>query len=551
MLITLLKFARPHAWPLSLSLLCRVLNQLGTIAMLVVAGQYTQQLFANTQPELFAQLVWPLLWIGGSKAFCRYVEQLSGHNAAFRIQEDFRNRVYWSLEQQAPENISQLSSGELTSRVVADIERVEVFYAHTIIPVLSAFVVSCSLIILTWCWYGFDFAVGLAILLVITGGAIPFLHIRRSLVSGHGLRHQFGKLNATLTDIVNGISEIQNWAAIDYFQQKVQQQGVLLQKHHRELAVRNGIKDATTDLTISLGFIIIVFIACRQTTAVSSQWLALLCLYAGAFGPVLALTRTFEDLAQTFPSCRRVLALISIPQVKAETTEVTRAIQAQESALLEISVANYGHQLSAPLIIQSCQWKLKLGEYHLLQGESGSGKTSLLQLLGGAHLSAQAEVYYQGNRVDENIREQLWCDITYVPQQAVILPASLRHNLCLDKIMSDEELRDVLKLMSLDSWLDNLPQGLDTELGLYGARVSGGEGQRIALARALLRDTKIYLLDEAYGALDQETEMVVRQALQYFWQNKLVVEVSHQPQGFPVNTQHWYLGNGELHRLNK
>ncbi len=153
MMGTLLKFAKPHQLPLALSLLCRVLNQLGTISILVVSGWYAQQLFDGNAPQLWSQLMWPLLWIGIGKAFCRYIEQLSGHNAAFRIQEDFRNKVYWQLEQQAPDNIGELSSGELTARVVSDIERVEVFYAHTIIPVLSAVIVSSFVV-----GYGLDYA---------------------------------------------------------------------------------------------------------------------------------------------------------------------------------------------------------------------------------------------------------------------------------------------------------------------------------------------------------------------------------------------------------
>ncbi len=229
MIYRLLKLAQPHLAPLALSLLCRVLNQLGTIAILVVAGLYAQKLFdapsLESLPEHFwPQLIWPLLWIGIGKAFCRYIEQLSGHNAAFRIQETLRNHMYWQLESQAPDNIQALSTGDLTAKVVSDIERIEVFYAHTIVPVMSAMIVSLCVT-----FYGYQIAGGTALvlfgLLLVVGLIIPGWHLFKSKAVGANLRRDFGRFNATLTDIVGGTGEIQNWHAMPFFQQKVAEHG--------------------------------------------------------------------------------------------------------------------------------------------------------------------------------------------------------------------------------------------------------------------------------------------------------------------------------------
>lgn len=220
MINQLLNLAKPHLAPLGLSLLCRILNQLGTIAILVVAGQYAQELFLGQQPvSIWPQLLWPLLWIGIGKAICRYIEQLSGHNAAFRIQEDLRNQVYWRLEQQAPDNIHDLSTGDLTARVVSDIERIEVFYAHTIVPVLSALVVSL-LVTAYGYWLVGPAAIVLGLLLLVIGGVLPAWHLNRSAKLGQNIRDQFGLLNTLLTDVVSGFNEIQNWSAMAFFSAK-------------------------------------------------------------------------------------------------------------------------------------------------------------------------------------------------------------------------------------------------------------------------------------------------------------------------------------------
>lgn len=546
MIRTLLNLARPHLWPLMISLLCRVMNQIGTIAILVVAGHYAQALFTGEASAIWEQLLWPLLWIGISKAVCRYAEQLSGHNAAFRIQEDLRNRIYWQLEQQAPDNIHALSTGELTARVVSDIERIEVFYAHTIVPVLSAVLVSLMVTLYGYQLAGTMAAVSLLSLLALVGAAIPIYHLHRHGELGQNIRQQFGQLNVTLTDVVTGINEIQNWQAMPFFKQQVVKQGAALQQSHSALARRNGIKDAMTDGVIGLGFVGLLVVAWWQEGSIMLTALPVLCLYAGAFGPVLALTRTFEDLPQTFPACRRVLAMLQ-PTVCDDINPIkSDFIPADDSPLIAVSSLSHRYPNSSHWLFKDLSLTLSSSHHMVIQGESGSGKTSLLRYLAGVYVCQESPVTLKGHPMTELSRIELWQQISYVPQQTIIFPASLRHNLSLGQRYSDAMLLEVLQLVCLEPMFHLLANGLDTELGLNGARVSGGEAQRIALARAILRDTPIYLLDEAFSALDKTTEATIRQRLTHRWKDKLVVEVAHQPKGLSEYCELWKMQDGRL-----
>nr|WP_321277665.1 ABC transporter ATP-binding protein [uncultured Vibrio sp.] len=549
MINQLLHLARPHMMPLGLSLVCRVLNQLGTIAILVVAGQYAQHLFLGQPASIWPQLLWPLLWIGVSKAICRYVEQLSGHNAAFRIQEDLRNQVYWQLEQQAPDNIHDLSTGDLTARVVSDIERIEVFYAHTIVPVLSALVVSL-LVTAYGYWLTGSVAIVLCLLLLVVGGVLPAWHLGRNSNLGQDIRSQFGQLNTLLTDVVSGFNEIQNWSAMAFFQRKVTDQGQALQRLHNTLAVRNGIKDALTDLVIGSGFIALIVMAWWQGEPPS---LTALCLYAGAFGPVLALTRTFEDLPQTFPACRRVLAILEAETEPSTTpsADISAPVGSNSDALLRVDGLSHRYSATADWLFEDLSLSLSAGTHLVIQGQSGSGKTSLLRYLAGIYLSEASPLCFKGEAITRLNREAAWLQISYVPQQSVIFPASLRYNLSLGAHYSDEKLMQALRLVCLEPMFFALTDGLDTELGLNGTRLSGGEAQRIALARAWLRDTPVYLLDEAFSALDKQTERVIRQRLSQDWQDKLVVEVAHQPQGLNPHSERWLMKDGQFTPLNE
>ena len=549
MINQLLHLAKPHMMPLGLSLVCRVLNQLGTIAILVVAGQYAQHLFLGQPVSIWPQLLWPLLSIGIGKAICRYVEQLSGHNAAFRIQEDLRNQVYWRLEHQAPDNIHDLSTGDLTARVVSDIERIEVFYAHTIVPVLSALVVSL-LVTAYGYWLTGSVAIVLCLLLLVVGGVLPAWHLGRNSNLGQDIRSQFGQLNTLLTDVVSGFNEIQNWSAMAFFQRKVTKQGQALQRLHNTLAVRNGIKDALTDLVIGSGFIALIVMAWWQGEPLS---LTALCLYAGAFGPVLALTRTFEDLPQTFPACRRVLAILEAETEPSTTpsADISAPVGSNSAALLRVDGLSHRYSATADWLFEDLSLSLSAGTHLVIQGQSGSGKTSLLRYLAGIYLSAASPLCFKGEAITRLNREAAWLQISYVPQQSVIFPASLRYNLSLGAHYSDEKLIQALRLVCLEPMFFALADGLDTELGLNGTRLSGGEAQRIALARAWLRDTPVYLLDEAFSALDKQTERVIRQRLSQDWQDKLVVEVAHQPQGLNPNCERWLMKDGQLNPLSE
>lgn len=542
MIKTLLRLAKPHLAPLTLSLLCRVFNQLGTIAILVVAGHYAQRLFAVHSMAIWEQLIWPLLLIGVGKAACRYVEQLSGHNAAFRIQEDLRNQVYWQLEAQAPDNIQDLSTGELTARVVSDIERIEVFYAHTIVPVLSALLVSLLVTIYGY-WLVGPAAMVLFGLLLAVGAALPVWHLKRNGLLGQGIRGQFGQLNALLTDVMSGFSEVQNWSAMPFFQRKVTKQGQELQQLHNRLAIRNGTKDALSDVLISSSFLAMLCVAWLTGEALS---LSALCLYAGAFGPVLALTRTFEDLPQTFPACRRVIAMLDVKSSTELCTSNATPSSVNSDVLLSVEQLSHRYQNAPEKIFEGVSLSLSAGRHLVIQGESGSGKTSLLRYLAAIYLSESAPLRLKGQAITMKNREAAWLQTSYIPQQSVIFPASLRYNLSLGGNYSDEKLMQALRLVCLESMYGALAKGLDTELGINGARLSGGEAQRIALARAWLRNTPIYVLDEAFSALDKNTERVIRHNLAQDWRDKLIIEVAHQPQGLNPQCERWLMKEGQL-----
>ncbi len=559
LLKTLLFFAKPHKMALLLSLLCRVLNQLGTIAMLVIAGYYAQQLFSGIEVALWTEVLPLLVVIGVVKAACRYLEQVIGHSAAFSIQEDFRNRIYWQLERHAPGNIGELSSGELIARVVSDIERIEVFYAHAVVPVLSAII--CTLLMFVFsCWFfSWQFAVGHLLLLLMVGALLPTWHFIKQYQTGAQLRATFGQFSQVSTDIIKGASEIQNWQAMDFYQKKIAMQGVKLQQKHNRLALFNGLKDANTDLLIASGFLLLLtlsYLTSTQLISVDNEWvlqlftLPLLCFYAASFGPVLALTRTFEDLPQSIPSCVRVLKLLedgflTANKPRAKSTSAVEAVNSEVNSLLRFEQVSFAYKTDSPLL-DKVSFSINSGEQVLIEGESGVGKTTLLQLATAIIDTSHGQVLIKGQPFTPKNRSSLWQSISYVPQKAVIFPASLRHNLCLGALCSDQHLHKILALVCLTDFFNKQPQGLDSQLGLSGSSISGGEAQRISLARALLRATDIYILDEAFSALDKQTEVTIRANLVPFFQDKALLEVAHKANGITTACQRWSLQNGGL-----
>ena len=187
--------------------------------------------------------------------------------------------------------------------------------------------------------------------------------------------------------------------------------------------------------------------------------------------------------------------------------------------------------------------EVKAGETIGIIGISGGGKSTLLKLLSGLYTPQTGNVEVQGARIPIDIRR----NVAMVMQNAMLFPASIKENITCGHDMSEETVIQACEAAQMSEWILTLPEGIDTFVGERGGQVSGGQAQRIAIARAIAKNTPVVLLDEATSALDSETGNAVATALDNLMKNKTVVSVSHQPEMLTNCTRIYRLEGGRLY----
>ena len=193
---------------------------------------------------------------------------------------------------------------------------------------------------------------------------------------------------------------------------------------------------------------------------------------------------------------------------------------------MSIYVENVYFSYGDNRVLNDINLKVQTGESIGIIGVSGGGKTTLLKLLSGLYMVQEGIIDVHGARRPEDIRR----NVSLVMQNSLLFPASIRDNITCGHPMSDNKIREACDAAQLTDWIASLPEGLDTFVGERGGKVSGGQAQRISIARAIAKDAPVILLDEATSALDNDTGSAVVSALRNLTKGKTVVSVSHKPE---------------------
>ena len=210
---------------------------------------------------------------------------------------------------------------------------------------------------------------------------------------------------------------------------------------------------------------------------------------------------------------------------------------------MSIQVENLSFAYGSNQVLSDINLTVGAGQKIGIMGVSGGGKTTLLKLLSGLYSVQSGIVTIQGMRKPEDIRKQ----VAMVMQSAMLLPASIKDNITCGHPVSDDAIKEACDAAQLKDWIATLPEGMDTFVGERGGKVSGGQAQRIAIARAIVKSAPVILLDEATSALDGETSRAVLDALERLTAGKTVVSVNHRPEALIGYDRVYRLEGGRLY----
>lgn len=527
----LLALMRPLTGTMAFSATMRVLNQLLNIALLAVGAYAVARLLSAPQGAGAGRWLGLMVLLGLFKGLTRYLEQFSGHSVAFHLLALLRNRVYAALEPLAPAALLEARGGDLVSRAVADVDRIEIFYAHTIAPVIAAVLVSAAALAgLAWLggpapalWQG-------AALLGI-GLVLPLLAARAGAPVGSRTRAAVGELSAHVAEGIQGLRELLGADAGERRLQALDQRSRALAAVQQRQAAVSGLQDAGVDLLVATGLGGVLVWGLTQVQAGALELPALvvmLAVTAGSFGPALAVSGVVHELNQVLPSARRLFELMDRPPVVRD--KAPGPVAALGPASLRFEDVHFRYP-SAPAawVHRGLGLEVQPGQTVALVGQSGSGKSSAVHLLLRFWDPERGRVSLGGHDVRSLPLEQLRAQVAVVSQHTYLFNVSIADNIRLGRPAATEaEVEQAARLADLHDFVAGLPRGYQTRVGELGTRVSGGQRQRLAIARAFLKDAPVLVLDEATSNLDPESELRIREALRRLGERRTTLIITHR-----------------------
>lgn len=454
-----------------------------------------------------------------------YGEQYCNHFIAFKLLALIRSRVFGVLRRLCPAKLEGKDKGNLISMITTDVELLEVFYAHTISPIAIAAAVS---LIMTVFIGRFSFPAGILALAayVTVGAVIPLFCGKKGGDTGMRFRNRFGDLNSFVLDSLRGLDETIQYRRGEARRKAMEKRSVDLSLTQKELNNMETFQRSATNLAI-LGFsfgmlLLMVFLRQRGLADETGMVIASVAMM-GSFGPVSALANLSNNLNQTLASGERVLSLLEEePQVEEISGQPPTVFQG--AAAEQVTFAYEGETILKDFCLDVPKGKI-LG----IHGPSGCGKSTLLKLLMRFWDVQGGSVKISGWDIRRVNTGDLRDMEAFMTQETHLFHDSIANNIGLAKPgASRGEIREAAKKASIHDFIETLPKGYDTEVGELGDTLSGGEKQRIGLARAFLHGAPFILLDEPTSNLDALNEGVILKSLKEAKKDQTLILVSHR-----------------------
>ena len=523
----MLGFVRPLAGVMVISVVAGIagfvcataLPVVGVEAMLAVNGTAT------------------LIW--GIATFCRvlvilaitrgvlhYIEQECNHYIAFKLLAHIRDLVFGKLRTLAPAKLSGRDRGDLISTITSDIELLEVFFAHTISPVLIAIgtgiILMSFLANLSWAFALIALAGYLAV-----GIVVPLVVSHASGSVGVDIREQQASLSSTMLDNLRGLDQIiQYGMGVKRGAELDQKSRSLAAEQKRLHRVARGGSIAVNVIMVldALAQLFVGIYAVSQSMVTPEAFVLAEVTTLSSFGPFIALANLGSTLQQTLAAGERVLAILD------EEPLVQERAKGTEPVFTGASAEQVGFSYGEEQVLNNVNFMVPKGGIVALVGKSGSGKSTLCRLFMRFWDVDSGAICIGPDNIKDITSGYLHQQEALVEQQTMLFHDSIRNNLLIAKPdATQEELEEACHKASVLDFIESLPEGFDTIVGELGGTLSGGERQRLGLARAFLHEAPFVLLDEPTSNLDALNEGAILKALDMQRSKCSIMLITHRP----------------------
>ena len=540
----LLKLVTPLAHIMAFTITMGTLGFLAAIFIMVLGAMGLVNLLNFDTHLSFSGILTALIVLAVARGALRYLEQMSGHYIAFKLLALLRDKVFSSLRRLAFVKLQDKQAGQLVSLVTNDIELLEVFYAHTIAPIMIAFFTSAILLLVFGHLSGWFVIVALAAYLTV-GVILPIITTKLAREDGRRYRELVGEMNDFFLDSVRGMKEIQLFGYAKQRLDEIQQRSQKIDTAFERIKDQEAKVRVYTEVAVSAFNIIMLFtglILFSLDKIDFSAFLIGVILLMSSYGPVIALSNLSSNLLQTLASGERVLSLLA---EEPELKDVESAVDLKEVSRIDVENVNFAY--GEEQILSDVSLAVKKGEILGIHGRSGSGKSTLLKLLMRFYDPKSGSIKINGETLPNINTRSLRDNMAYITQQTYIFNETIEENIRLARRDATlEEIMEAAKKASIHDFILSLPEGYQTKMTELGGNLSDGEKQRIGIARAFLHNAPIILLDEPTSNLDSLNEAMILKSLLNVKAEKLIILVSHRQSTMAICDQVIGIENGRM-----
>jgi len=540
----LLQLAKPHASKFMLAMLCMLVVGATTSALAFLVKPVLDEIFLNKNDDLLIWIPLGVIFIYMIKGVCSYTQTILMSFIGQRIVADLRKNLYKQIQMQSLSFFTKNPTGILMSRITNDVGSVQGAVSEAVTSLLKD---SFSLICLVFVIFYRDWQLAIIAMFVFPLTIYPIAKFGQKM-RNIATRTQvtMGSLTTLLQETISGTRIVKAFSMEEYENKRFAQENEHLFKLALKSVSVSAVSSPFMEFLGGIGIAAIVFYGGYQVihgVSTPGTFFSFLTALIMLYEPVKRLTNVNNTIQQGVAGAKRVFSIIDmIPDIRNDINAIDLPKISRD-----IDIENVTFCYEEKPVLRRINLSIKAGSVVAFVGMSGGGKTTLVNLIPRFYDVTEGRILIDGHDIRNVTIESLRGQIGIVTQQTILFNDTVRNNIAYGNIeKTDENIIQAARAANAHDFITNLPKGYDTVIGEQGAKLSGGERQRISIARALLKDAPILILDEATSSLDTEAEIEVQDALENLMKGRTTLIIAHRLSTIRNAHRIIVLANGEI-----
>lgn len=540
----LLQLAKPHGAKFILAMFCMLIVGAMTSSLAFLVKPAMDEIFLKKNVDMLIWIPVIVILIYFIKGICNYTQTILMSFIGQRVVADLRNKLYKQIQLQSLSFFTKNPTGLLMSRITNDVGSIQGAVSEALTSLMKdTFTILCLMFVVLYR----DWQLGIIAMLVFPLTAYPIAKFGKKMRSiATRTQVTMGSLTTLLQETISGTRIVKAFSMEEYENQRFARENEHLFKLALKSVSVSAVSSPFMEFLGGLGIATIIFYGGYQVIkgiSTPGTFFSFLTALFMLYDPVRKLTNVNNTIQQGIAGAKRVFGIIDIvPDIR---NSVTATDLPKISTGIDIQNVTFAYEETP--VLKNINLSIKAGEVVAFVGMSGGGKTTLVNLIPRFYDVTEGRILIDGSDIREVTIESLRGQIAIVTQQTILFNDTVRNNIAYGNIEETEEnIIQAAKAANAHDFIMNLPDGYDTVIGEQGAKLSGGERQRISIARALLKDAPILILDEATSSLDTEAEIEVQDALENLMKGRTTLIIAHRLSTIRNAHRIIVLANGEI-----